>query len=439
MGASPTIFDTLAAARDAVDELLSWSANQRAIVVEHLLLRPKFPGDALMAPCSDGPCTSCDDADPYSFRLSFVMPGWTAPFNDNLELRGFADRTIAQELPAHLLAKVCWVGNDGFVVNPCEPVVAAVSKLLETRGLTAGGKRPGSVAACACAEALYEGFSAVFNSWYADKTLVYWHPDALDAALQAAFASKPAAGDFSCTTVLDAPLFAAVKALMLEHFHAVVLKGWQFERFENAWCAWLEANAVFDWSEERLAARAQAILAEGLDGPVAGEHALCQCAAGIVVAWGLAFDGWIEANIAAGRTPAGFTPFVPPAVTLCAGMAFKAGTAARLETLLGKRYAAYTEVSYRLRIVLALLAGLRNSYPGATLHDCDDGSDLNPVRLGSTALGQQPARRASGPIVEIEPAPAPAPAPAPTPTPAPALAPVARGRKKRPSQGEGDK
>jgi hypothetical protein len=432
MGASPTIFDTLAAARDAFDELLSWSANQRAIVVEHLLLRPKFPGDALMAPCSDGPCTSCDDADPYSFRLSVVMPGWTAPFNDNLALRGFADRTIQQELPAHLLAKVCWVGNDGFIVDPCEPVVAAAAKLLETEGLTAGGKRPGGVAACACAEALYEGFSAVFNSWYADKTLVYWHPDALDAALQAAFASKPQAGDFSCTTVLDAPLFDKVKALMLAHFHAVALNGWQFERFENAWCAWLQANAPFDWNEERLPARAQAILAEGLDGP-AGAQVLCQCAAGIVLAWGLAFDAWIEANIAAGRTPADFTPFVPPPVVLCPGIAFEAGTAARLEALLRKRYEAYVEVSYRLRIVLAMLAGLRNSYPGATLHDCDDGSDLNPVRLGSTALGRQPARRAApGPVVEIEPAPEPAPAPAPS------LAP-ARGGKKRTKEGKGDK
>jgi hypothetical protein len=75
-------------------------------------------------------------------------------------------------------------------------------------------------------------------------------------------------------------------------------------------------------------------------------------------------------------------------------LTFRAGTAARLEALLAERYGAYAEVSYRLRIVLRLLARLRNSYPGATLHDCDDGSDLNPVRLGSTALGNYPRRRA---------------------------------------------
>lgn len=431
MGAGPEAFATLAGARGLMDELLSWSSNQRAIVVEHLLLRPKFPGDGLIAPCTEGSCTSCDDADPYSFRLSFVMPGWTAPFNDNLALRGFADRTIQQELPAHLLAKICWVGNDGFILNLCEPVVADVALLLEREGLTGEGQRPGSVAACACAEALYAGFSAVFNTWYADKTLDYWQPDALDAALQALFATTPAPGDFSCTTVLDAALFSKVKALMLAHFHAVVLNGWQFERFENAWCAWLDANAPFNWTEERVPDRVQAILAGGLDmvADDAIKGALCHCATAITVAWGLEFDTWMTTNIAAGKQPADFTVFAPTPVQLCPGLSFKAGTATLVQALLGDRYGAYVEVSYRLRILLALLAKLRNIYPGATLHDCDDGSDLNPVRLGSTALGQQPRRPvAPSPEVENEAVPAPAPAAAPALAPAPDPAPVARTR-----------
>ena len=52
-----------------------------------------------------------------------------------------------------------------------------------------------------------------------------------------------------------------------------------------------------------------------------------------------------------------------------------------------QRYATYTEVSYRLRVLVHALADLRNTYPRATLHDCDEGSDFNPVRLGQTALG----------------------------------------------------
>ena len=40
-----------AAAYALIDLLATWSAHKRAIVVEHLLLRPKFPGDALYPAC----------------------------------------------------------------------------------------------------------------------------------------------------------------------------------------------------------------------------------------------------------------------------------------------------------------------------------------------------------------------------------------------------
>jgi len=74
-------------------------APERCIIVEHLLLRPKFPGDALYPACTDGPCMPCGEEDPYSFRLTFVMPAWIKPFYTSLEMRDFADRTIRQETP----------------------------------------------------------------------------------------------------------------------------------------------------------------------------------------------------------------------------------------------------------------------------------------------------------------------------------------------------
>ena len=107
--------------------MTTWAAHKRAIVVEHLLLRPKFPGDALYPACTDGPCCLCGDEDPYSFRLTYVMPGWTAPFSTNLSMRGFADRTIQEQTPSHLVVKTCWVGNDGYVPDPCDPVVDEVA------------------------------------------------------------------------------------------------------------------------------------------------------------------------------------------------------------------------------------------------------------------------------------------------------------------------
>ena len=419
IGGAPELFASAALAEDRLGELLSWSSNARALVVEHLLLRPKFPGDALYAACADATCSTCDNADPYSFRLSFVMPGWSEPFNTNLDLRRFADRTIAEEIPSHLLAKVCWVANDGFIENPCDPVIATLAELLE-----AGGQE----AACNCANALYAAFSEVFDGWYQDRTLDYLPPDALHAALETLFATQPDLDAAGCSAPFDAALAAKVRSLMVAHFQSVATDGWQFERFENAWCAWLAANAAFDWSTERLQARAEAVLGAGLVGgppaTAAVVQAVCSCAAGIVAARGAQFDAWLEANIEAGRQPGGFDLFVTEPVLLCAGMNFREGTAALLEALLDERYGAYAEVSYRLRIVLRLLAKLRNSYPGATLHDCDDGSDLNPVRLGSTALGNYPRRRAA-------PAPAPVATPPEAPIPEPPTARAAPGAGKK--------
>lgn len=88
-------------------------------VVEHNLLRPLFPDELLpeteitddlfMPICTDN-CTSCQPIDPYSFRLTVVLPGWTYRFS-NPDFRNFLEQLIRKELPAHILARICWVGN----------------------------------------------------------------------------------------------------------------------------------------------------------------------------------------------------------------------------------------------------------------------------------------------------------------------------------------
>lgn len=389
LGAYPVAFDTLEEARGLVDELIAWASNERAIVVEHLLLRPKFPGDALYPDCGsedaqvDCGCDTCSGHDPYSFRLTFVMPGWSAPYNENMDLRGFANRTIQYETPSHLLPRICWVGNDGFIENVCDPIVGQLANLLEEQGVTTSGSRPTCTEARDCATVIYLAFTKAFSEWYEGKTLDYIDTDVLTTALTTIFdAIEPE--ELTCTTDI-ALIWNQIEALLLPHFHFIALYGWQFERFENAWELWLDANARIDWMEERLHDRTEAILLNGL--LQGSPSALCECAASIVEAYGQNFRTWMEANIAAGRDFADFQPFVPQPVALCSGMTFRPGTATTIGNMLAERYASYAEVSYRLWVVLHLLHNLRNVYPGATLHDCDDGSDLNPVRLGSTALG----------------------------------------------------
>jgi hypothetical protein len=385
------LFASMADAAAMRDQLMAWSATERLIVVEHLLLRPKFPGDALYPACCDAGCCMCGDEDPYSFRLTFVMPGWVAQYTDNLDLRRFANRTIQQETPSHLVGKTCWVGNAGFVENLCEEVVGDLADLLIDTGVTAANTPPSVDDACACANAIYQAFSAVFTAWYADKTLEVIQEDALRALIGTEFGAAIAPSDVSCTTVMTPPLWAEVQAMMTSHFVDIALNGWQFERFENAWCAWLDANAAIAWSEERLLARVQAILEATLLS-AASPAALCDCARDILTSYGTEFFTWMRGNLSAGHAFDELTPFTPSPVTLCAGMTFQEGAATAVAEFLGERYAAYTEVSYRLWVVVTLLGTLRNTYPGATLHDCDDGSDQNPVRLDSTALGNYPLR-----------------------------------------------
>ena len=333
----------------------------------------------------------CGDEDPYSFRLTFVMPAWIAPFDGSMEMRRFADKTIRQEIPSHLLGKICWVGNDGFVENPCDPVLEQIAELLEKNGQTSGGTHPAHDEACACAKALYTAFSSVFKPWYEPRMLDYLHAAALAAQLEAEFTAHVDRGAVSCTTVLDDPLWAKIVALMVEYFKQIALDGWQFTRFEKAWCLWLKANQPFDWMEEHLQERVEALLKAHLapDHPAPSADAICRCAAGILTSFGIVFQEWIDTNLQQGVKVEDLPSFTTP-VTLCQGIAFDAGAAAAVQQLLEERYNAYREVSYRLSVVLTLLAGLRNAYPSATLHDCEEGGDVNPVRLGQTALGNSP-------------------------------------------------
>lgn len=266
---------------DRVRLLLGQADLTRAIVVEHLLLRPKFPGDALYPACSDGGCGLCGDEDPYSFRLTFVLPGATKPFDTNLAMRGFADRTIREQTPAHLLVKICWAGADS------------------------------------------------------------------DAS--------------------------------------------PFTRFEAAWYAWRTADARIDWDDEHLHDAVLDLLSGGAAPP--GSHdERCACATALLTEFGTQFRTWLNTGLAAGRGPDqligadGLIGFAPPALT-CTGLELDQTVLTSIREWLLQRYTGYAEVSYRLAVLVRALADLRNTYPRATLHDCDEGSDLNPVRLGQTVLG----------------------------------------------------
>ncbi|MFD2565661.1 hypothetical protein [Aquimarina rubra] len=123
--------DTEEEAIDARDTLIALikgiSADEGMYIIEHILLRPdtnnlnqfdaENPDELLpdaspqdfMPTCLDSECKSCSPVDPYSFRVSIILPGWTERFG-NKDFRRFAEQLIREELPAHVLARICWVG-----------------------------------------------------------------------------------------------------------------------------------------------------------------------------------------------------------------------------------------------------------------------------------------------------------------------------------------
>jgi hypothetical protein len=76
-------------------------------VLEHVLLRPRTPDYVLMDPCLPDDCQFCGNENPYSFKLSVILPYWPARFRQ-MHYRRHIEELVHTECPAHLLPKVCW-------------------------------------------------------------------------------------------------------------------------------------------------------------------------------------------------------------------------------------------------------------------------------------------------------------------------------------------
>jgi ribosomal protein S6 len=81
-------------------------------LVEHVLLRPVASGDRLFNIDCDNSC-SPGYRDPYSFRVTAVVPYWPERFR-NMEFRRFFEATLRQEAPAHVHVKICWVDKESM-------------------------------------------------------------------------------------------------------------------------------------------------------------------------------------------------------------------------------------------------------------------------------------------------------------------------------------
>ena len=112
--------ELLEAILDLIKFLRTDFAEEGMFIVENILLRPNVNEkeglmDQFMPVCTDG-CESCEPVDPYSYRVTVVLPGWTYRFR-NMDFRNFMEELIRRELPAHVLARICWIGERAGTVE----------------------------------------------------------------------------------------------------------------------------------------------------------------------------------------------------------------------------------------------------------------------------------------------------------------------------------
>jgi uncharacterized protein len=101
-----------------IDYLLNDFKLEGMYVVEHLLLRPDFTtpntGFNLFLPlCIESNGNYCRPLDPYSFRITVVLPGYSMRLR-NKNFRQFAERLIRMETPAHVLPRICFVDEENM-------------------------------------------------------------------------------------------------------------------------------------------------------------------------------------------------------------------------------------------------------------------------------------------------------------------------------------
>ena len=365
----------------------------KIIIVEHLLLRPKFPGDALMEVCLGKSCPQCGEEDPYSFQYTVVMPGWAKPFDSNIELRRFADRTIRMEMPAHLLGKICWVSNLELGEGKDGKVKEDLANLLREEGRNARNSRPGKVSAANGASKIYTAAQKtvtialqtrkIHNAGETENrkriiNLLHTDLEPLEN-IYGGIKNYDLVGD-------------RIYTLLADHFARIVEDDcWLlYDRFREAWEEWLKVNAGSDWRSARVIQKIESAL------PVGMISRMPNVSKEIAMGFGVFFSDEMKRLVSDGKTidqelrqkeVKRIFSLASVEIERLTGGTLTASQKSRLRKRCAEIYADLVDVSMKLWKVLMLLSKLHSVYPPATLHDCDDGNDENPVRLGSTRLG----------------------------------------------------
>ncbi|MCF8243566.1 MAG: hypothetical protein K9J37_08685 [Saprospiraceae bacterium] len=390
---------------------LDETTEQQIFIIEHLLLRPRFPGDAVMPVCLDPTCQTCHDVGPYSFQMTVVMPGWARLSDDDLYWRRYADRTIEMEAPAHILTKICWVGDEQLEFDPCSTGLKPVVETICLKGLSATNEKPTPVEIEQALEVAWAAFKAKFDEWMVGKEQEFFELNSTEAELETFFENNDPFVDISDPVISNwAALRVEIIGEMASYFATVAVEGLQYTRLKAAWEDWLSIAAT-DWCADMPLKSGLEQLLVGTEAKKVFEKekgralksaevaAAKNCACELLETFGQAYhervtsklgtptdqQEWDLAKIIKGI----FDEIFITKKFNCPGL-HKLLAKEKLEivALFTKNYPNdLVETSRKLKRLIGLLSNVKSIYPPATLHDCDVGNDDNPVRLGSTALG----------------------------------------------------
>jgi hypothetical protein len=140
---------TAAADLDAViAQFARYGGSEGFHVIEHVLLRRRTTADPFLPvqlDDGDGCCPAVRD--PYSFRVSIVLPSWSPRFRD-MRFRRLAEDVIRRETPAHVYPRICWINHEQMkqletALDEWQPRLAAVAREPAACGAGDEGTRTG--------------------------------------------------------------------------------------------------------------------------------------------------------------------------------------------------------------------------------------------------------------------------------------------------------
>jgi hypothetical protein len=345
--------------------------------------------------CLGKSCVACGREDPYSFQLTVVMPGWLEPFDKNIELRRFADRTIQQEIPAHLLGKICWVSNHKYGEGIEKNLKMPLEKLLGDKGRNAGNARPSEKSAADGAEKIYAAALVMFEGWISNKKNREVRGDDIKSALKMLFHDNYPPFDAIYNGVKNYDTIGnEIIDKLAEHFSRVVIeeRWFIYDRFRHAWEEWLTVNAQSDVRPGRCSKEVVKKIEMAMLEAVPEKLDIVPL---LVAQFGTFFAEEMRSNCQNYQQEFDLVKTVEQIFSRI-GLekkvkGFSGMTKGEKKVLQNKFIELYKpsiESTRKLWRVVLLLAKFGSIYPPATLHDCEDGNDQNPVRLGSAMLGE---------------------------------------------------